>query len=59
MYNNKRQSLTRAPKVEGKQDEAKEHTQAAANSKKPTNDSAPNDTKFVTKRRLSPEGEEP
>jgi len=58
MYNNKRQSLTRAPKVEGNQDEVKEHPQAAANSKKPINNSAPNATKSVTKCRLSSEGEE-
>jgi hypothetical protein len=48
----------RPPKVDGKQDEVKEHTQAAANSEKPTNEPAPSHTGFVTKRRLSSEGEE-
>jgi hypothetical protein len=47
-----------APEVDGKQDEVKEHTQAAANSEKPTNEPAPSHTGFVTKRRLSSEGEE-
>jgi hypothetical protein len=40
------------------QDEVKEHTQAAANSEKPTNEPAPSHTGLVTKRRLSSEGEE-
>jgi hypothetical protein len=48
----------RAPKVDGKQDEVEKHTQAAANSEKPPDGPAPSHTGFVTKRRLSSEGEE-
>jgi hypothetical protein len=48
----------RAPKVDGKQDEVKQHTQAAADSKKPSYELAPSDTEFVTKCRLSSEGKE-